>query len=102
MEEGEFLEMENAALKKLKALVQEEEGRCCYRRIHALLERHSFRILMDKLGLKCLGRMNKYRSYNENVRTIAPYLLGRDFQTTSLNYKWVVINVLKKISQSNG
>ncbi len=35
---------------------------------------------MDELGLKCLVRMKKYRSYKGEVGTIAPNLLERDFQ----------------------
>lgn len=80
----------------IRTLFHEHEGRCGYRRIHALLERQGFRHdpktvlrLMDDLGLKCLVRMKKYRSYKGEVGTIAPNLLGRDFQATGLNQKWV-------------
>ncbi|KGI85366.1 hypothetical protein JY98_03610 [Exiguobacterium mexicanum] len=80
----------------IRSLFHEHEGRCGYRRIHALLERQGFRHdpktvlrLMDELGLKCLVRMKKYRSYKGEVGTIAPNLLERDFQATGLNQKWV-------------
>lgn len=80
----------------IRTLFHEHEGRCGYRRIHALLERQGFRHdpktvlrLMDELGLKCLVRMKKYRSYKGKVGKIAPNLLERDFQTMSLNQKWV-------------
>lgn len=80
----------------IRTLFHEHEGRCGYRRIHALLERQGFRHdpktvlrLMDELGLKCLVRMKKYRSYKGEVGTIAPNLLERDFQATDLNQKWV-------------
>ncbi|MCM3281848.1 IS3 family transposase [Exiguobacterium sp. MER 193] len=80
----------------IQTLFHEHEGRCGYRRIHALLERQGFRHdpktvlrLMDELGLKCLVRMKKYRSYKGEVGTIAPNLLERDFQATDLNQKWV-------------
>ncbi|TCI50079.1 IS3 family transposase, partial [Exiguobacterium sp. SH1S21] len=80
----------------IRTLFHEHEGRCGYRRIHALLERQGFRHdpktvlrLMDELGLKCLVRMKKYRSYKGEVGTIAANLLERDFQATGLNQKWV-------------
>lgn len=80
----------------IRTLFHEHEGRCGYRRIHALLERQGFRHdpktvlrLMDELGLKCLVRMKKYRSYKGEVGTIAPNLLERDFQATGLNQRWV-------------
>lgn len=80
----------------IQALFHEHEGRCGYRRIHALLERQGFRHdpktvlrLMDELGLKCLVRMKKYRSYKGKVGRVAPNLLERDFQATGLNQKWV-------------
>lgn len=80
----------------IQAIFHEHEGRCGYRRIHALLERQGFRHdpktvlrLMDELGLKCLVRMKKYRSYKGKVGRVAPNLLERDFQATGLNQKWV-------------
>ncbi len=80
----------------IRTLFHEYEGRSGYRRIHALLERQGFRHdpktvlrLMGELGLKCLVRMKKYRSYKGEVGTIAPNLLERDFQATGLNQKWV-------------
>lgn len=45
--------------------------------------------LIDELGLKCLVRMKKYRSYKGEIGTIAPNLLERDFKATGLNQKWV-------------
>ncbi|MFP7277740.1 IS3 family transposase [Exiguobacterium indicum] len=63
-------------------LFYEHEGRCGYRRIHALLERQGFRHdpktvrrLMNELGLKCLVRMKRYRSYKGRVGKVAPNLL---------------------------
>jgi len=41
------------------------------------------------LGLKCLVRMKKYRSYRGNVGKIAPNLLERKFQAAKHNEKWV-------------
>lgn len=45
--------------------------------------------MIDELGLKCLVRMKKYRSYKEEVGIIASNLLEQDFQATGLNQKWV-------------
>lgn len=80
----------------IHALFHEHEGRCGYRRIHALLERQGFwhdpktvRRLMNELGLKCLVRMKRYRSYKGRVGEVAPNLLQRDFKATGLNQKWV-------------
>ncbi|MDQ0862225.1 transposase InsO family protein [Bacillus sp. V2I10] len=44
---------------------------------------------MKELGLKCLVRIKKYRSYKGKVGKIAPNLLQRDFQATKPNQKWV-------------
>ena len=45
--------------------------------------------LMNELGLKCIVRMKKYRSYKGNVGKIAPNILKRDFKATKPNEKWV-------------
>lgn len=80
----------------IHTLFHEHEGRCGYRRIHALLERQGFRHdpktirrLMNELGLKCLVRMKRYRSYKGRVGKVAPNLLQRDFKASGLNQKWV-------------
>ena len=44
---------------------------------------------MKKLGLVCLARMKKYRSYKGEVGKIAPNLLGRNFEAEKPNQKWV-------------
>ena len=44
---------------------------------------------MNQLGLKCLVRMKKYRSYQGKVGKIAPNILNRDFKATKPNEKWV-------------
>jgi len=90
--EDKYAEVKTA----IHALFHEHEGRCGYRRIHALLERQGFRHdpktvrrLMNELGLKCLVRMKRYRSYKGRVGKVAPNLLQRDFKATGLNQKWV-------------
>ncbi len=44
--------------------------------------------LMKELGLKCLVRMKKYRSYKGTVGKIAPNILNRNFQADKPNEKW--------------
>jgi putative transposase len=45
--------------------------------------------IMRKLGLKCIVRMKKYRSYKGTVGKIAPNILERNFNATKPNEKWV-------------
>ncbi|SCC41985.1 Protein of unknown function [Bacillus mycoides] len=45
--------------------------------------------IMRELGLKCLVRMKKYRSYKGKVGKIAPNILNRNFQAEKPNEKWV-------------
>ncbi|TCP62500.1 transposase InsO family protein [Baia soyae] len=45
--------------------------------------------LMKELGLKCLVRMKKYRSYRGKAGKITPNVLARNFQATKPNQKWV-------------
>ena len=44
--------------------------------------------LMKILGLKCMVRMKKYRSYKGQVGKIAPNLLQRNFKAEKSNQKW--------------
>ena len=44
---------------------------------------------MKELGLKCLVRMKKYRSYKGTVGKIAPNILERNFTAEEPNEKWV-------------
>lgn len=45
--------------------------------------------LMKELGLKCLVRMKKYRSYKGKIGKVAPNILDRNFKATKPNQKWV-------------
>ncbi len=45
--------------------------------------------LMKELGLQCLVRIKKYRSYKGTVGKIAPNILNRNFQSEKPNEKWV-------------
>ncbi|WP_454695976.1 IS3 family transposase [Achromobacter aegrifaciens] len=86
-----------AALKaRIGAVYARHKGRYGYRRITADL-RHTGLIvnhkmiqrLMHMLGLKSLVRPKKYRSYKGTVGRIAPNVLQREFNASSLNEKWV-------------
>ena len=44
---------------------------------------------MKQLGLICMVRMKKYRSYKGEVGKIAPNLLERNFEAEKPNQKWV-------------
>jgi putative transposase len=77
-------------------IYHENSGRYGYRRITLELRNRGYIVnhktvqrLMKALGLLCRVRMKKYRSYRGEVGKIAPDLLGRDFETTAPNNKWV-------------
>jgi putative transposase len=80
----------------IKCIFEEHQGRYGYRRITLELRNRGIRInhktvrrLMNEMGLKCLVRMKKYRSYRGNVGKIAPNVLERDFKAVEPNEKWV-------------
>ncbi len=86
--------------RELKQLIQssydEHEGRFGYRRIRDELRNRGHKVnhkkvqrIMKELGLKCLVRMKKYRSYKGTVGTIAPNILNRNFTAEKANEKWV-------------
>lgn len=54
-----------------------------YRINHKTVQR-----LMKVLGLKCMVRMKKYRSYKGQVGKIAPNIIQRNFQAEKPNQKW--------------
>lgn len=84
-------------LKKIiQAIYEEHEGRYGYRRIRDELANRGYHInhkkvqrLMKVLGLKCLVRMKKYRSYKGTIGKIAPIILERNFYAGKPNEKWV-------------
>ena len=80
----------------IQAIYDEHEGRYGYRRIRDELANRGQRVnhkkvqrIMTKLGLKCLVRMKKYRSYKGTVGKIAPNTLNRQFTAEKPNEKWV-------------
>ena len=81
---------------EITAIYHENKGRYGYRRITFALHSRGFFVnhktvqrLMKELGLVCLVRMKKYRSYKGEVGKIAPNLLNRDFRADRPNQKWV-------------
>lgn len=80
----------------IKEIFEEHQGRYGYRRITLELRNRGLKInhktvrrLMNEMGLKCLVRMKKYRSYRGQVGNIAPNMLERDFHASKPNEKWV-------------
>ncbi|WP_342508539.1 IS3 family transposase [Sporosarcina sp. FSL K6-2383] len=80
----------------IKHVFHEHKGRYGYRRITKELKKYGFthepktiNRLMNEIGLKCMVRMKKYRSYKGNVGNIAPNVLQRDFKADKMNQKWV-------------
>ncbi|MED4534895.1 IS3 family transposase [Metabacillus fastidiosus] len=80
----------------IQQIFHEHRGRYGYRRITLelhnrgyLINHKTVRRLMSQLGLKCLVRMKKYRSYRGKVGSIAPHILQRDFKASKPNEKWV-------------
>jgi transposase InsO family protein len=85
---------------ELKVLIQtiydEHEGRFGYRRIRDELRNRGYIVnhkkvqrIMKELGLKCIVRMKKYKSYKGTVGKIAPNILDRNFHAEKPNEKWV-------------
>ncbi|MDP1422026.1 IS3 family transposase [Peribacillus simplex] len=87
----------DAELKGLiKSVFDEHEGRFGYRRIRDELRNRGHKVnhkkvqrIMKELGLKCLVRMKKYRSYKGTVGKIALNILNRNFKAEKPNEKWV-------------
>ncbi|MCM3218182.1 IS3 family transposase [Niallia taxi] len=87
----------NAELKTLiQSIYEEHNGLYGYRRIQEELNNRGYKVnhkkvqrLMKVLGLKCMVRMKKYRSYKGNVGKIAPNILERNFNAEKPNQKWV-------------
>lgn len=90
--EDKYAEVKEA----IQSIYHEHKSRYGYRRIASELKKYGFQHdpktinrFMNELGLKCLVRMKKYRSYKGQVGRIAPNLLERDFKAEKMNEKWV-------------
>lgn len=85
----------NLEKKEIAAIYEENQGRYGYRRILMemrnrgyILNHKTVQKLMKELGLKCMVRRKKYRSYRGEVGKAAPNLLSRDFHAEKPNQKW--------------
>lgn len=81
---------------EIKEIYEEHEGRYGYRRIRDELANRGQKVnhkkvqrLMKELGLKCIVRMKKYKSYKGTVGKIALNILNREFTADAPNEKWV-------------
>lgn len=81
---------------QIKEIYEEHKGRYGYRRIRDELTNRGQKVnhkkvqrIMKELGLKCLVRMKKYKSYKGTVGKIAPNILNRQFTSEQPNEKWV-------------
>ena len=81
---------------EIQAIYNEHESRYGYRRIRDELANRGQKVnhkkvqrIMKELGLKCLVRMKKYKSYKGTVGKIAPNILDRNFTASAPNEKWV-------------
>jgi transposase InsO family protein len=81
---------------QITSIYTENKGRYGYRRITFELHNRGYVInhktvqrLMKELGIACLVRMKKYKSYKGEVGKMAPNLLEQDFKATAPNQKWV-------------
>ena len=82
---------------EITSIYHENQGRYgyCYRRITMELHNRGYVInhktvqrLLKTLGLKCMVRIKKYRSYKGEIGKVAPNLIQRDFTATAPNQKW--------------
>ncbi|TQR05962.1 IS3 family transposase [Psychrobacillus soli] len=81
---------------EIKEIYEEHDGRYGYRRIRdeltirgQVVNHKKVQRIMKELGLKCLVRMKKYKSYKGTVGKIAPNILDRQFTAEQPNEKWV-------------
>lgn len=80
---------------QISKIYHENQGRYGYRRITLELRNRGYEInhktvqrLMKEIGIKCMVRIKKYRSYKGEIGKIAPNLIKRDFTASAPNQKW--------------
>lgn len=80
---------------QIREIYHENQGRYGYRRITLELHNRGYKInhktvqrLMNSIGIKCMVRIKKYRSYKGEIGKIAPNIIQRDFYTDAPNQKW--------------
>lgn len=81
---------------EIQAIYNEHEGRYGYRRIRDELANRGQKVnhkkvqrIMKELGLKCIVRMKKYKSYKGTFGKITDNILNRNFKADAPNEKWV-------------
>ncbi|EJR28478.1 hypothetical protein IIE_05317 [Bacillus cereus VD045] len=81
---------------EIKAIYEENEGRYDYRCIRDELTNRGQKVnnkkvlrIMKELGLKCVVRIKKYKSYKGKSGKIAPNILARSFHADAPNQKWI-------------
>lgn len=82
--------------RRIHTICEENKGRIGHRRIAMVLHTERFKInqktvlkIMRQMGLFYKVRMSKYRSFQGEAGKIAPDLLGREFEASRPNQKWV-------------
>lgn len=80
---------------EIRLIYHQNQGRYGYRRITLELHNRGYHInhktvqgLMKSIGIKCMVRIKKYRSYKGEIGKIAPNILQRNFSATAPNQKW--------------
>ena len=93
--------------KEIKDIFHEHKGRYGYRRITAEMRNRNYIInhktvqrLMGEMGLKCMIRKVRYRSYKGETGKIAPNVIERNFVAASPNRKWATDVTQIKIGSS--
>ncbi len=81
---------------EITAIYREHQGRYGYRRITLELRNRGYTInhktvwrLMKIIGIQCIVRVKKYRSYRGKVGKVAPNIIQRNFSAAAPNQKWV-------------
>ncbi|MGG1629257.1 IS3 family transposase [Rossellomorea sp. NRS-1567] len=82
--------------RRINFIYHKHLGRLGYRRITDVLQAKGHDVnkkkvlrIMRELGLKCIVRMKKYKSYKGKVGKVAPNILNRHFRADKPNQKWV-------------
>ena len=82
--------------REIDKIFHRNKGRYGYRRVTLELRNNGICInhktvqrLMKELGLACLIRAKKYKSYRGKVGKVAPNIINREFTGKKANQKWV-------------
>lgn len=82
--------------RRIRFIYHKHKGRLGHRRITDVLQAKGYMInkkkvlrIMKEIGLQCIVRMKKYKSYKGGVGKTAPNILNRKFKAEKPNQKWV-------------